>query len=101
MEALGKGLALVLAALVLVAVATAVDTVVVHALWGWFVAPTFRVATPSMAATAGIVLIVGQLTTNARSRKKDDTDWVQTFLLRWVYAPVIALTLGYMLHRLA
>lgn len=95
--------ALVLGAFVVVAVIIAVSAVlngwVLTNLWHWFAVPIFGFHDLSIVQAIGVALIIGFLTRQSITTKKNDsdkTDWVATTVN--LLSPLIVLLVGYIVH---
>jgi hypothetical protein len=76
MRALGIGISYGVALIGL----TVVRGLVLQALWLWFVAETFAIASLTLVQAIGISIVVGLLTYQYDARKDDDLDTVESLV---------------------
>lgn len=75
-----------------------VGAVVVSALWGWFITPTFGIAVPPLPVVAGLSLFAHYVTYQSQSTYKDhSTNGVQDSVVGMLY-PWLALFIGWLIH---
>lgn len=79
----------------IVVVAAILQGLVLSALWGWFVVPTFGLAPLSIPAAIGLGLILAFTTHQRNLAKEDKKDSAGTVIVNIVLHPLIVLAFGW------